>query len=158
MEQLLTQTHNQEIPASKALSYATRFGEVALREDRLISFPAGILGFQTCTVFGLSRLPNNEESPILLLQCINEPDVGFLIADPEILGLEIKAKDREQALQETGMSTETTQFLVILTMYEQDDSYYLTANLRAPVMIDSTTRKACQHILSNKNYTTQHKL
>lgn len=81
-----------------------------------------------------------------------------MVADPTLIGLEIKPEDRTTAIKETAMNPEHTQFLVILTMYEQGDSYYLTANMRAPIMINSETRAARQHILSNKDYTTQHKL
>ncbi|MFT7144657.1 MAG: flagellar assembly factor FliW [Alphaproteobacteria bacterium] len=148
----------QKVPVDKALNYDTRFGEVTLREDRLISFDKGLLGFNECTTFGLCKLPNADESPIMLLQCVNEPEIGFLVADPKILGLEIKDEDVAKALKEAGMSKESTQLMVILTMYDQEDSYYLTANLRAPLLIDSRTRKARQHVLTSKDYTTQHKL
>ncbi len=141
-----------------SLTYQTRFGEVALREDRLISFPKGLFGFDDCTVFGLSRMPNSSESPLLLLQCVNEPDLSFIVADPHALGLEIKEEDRATAFKETDMSKIDTQFLVILTMYDQGDSYYMTANMRAPILINSESRLGCQHILINKDYTTQHKL
>ena len=156
MEQALA--NEQTTPTGKALTYQTRFGEVTLREDRLISFPTGILGFNDCTVFGLSKIPNADESPLLLLQCVNEPEVCFLVADPAVLGLDIKAEDMNNALTESGMDKTNTQFLVILTMYEQENSHYLTANLRAPILIDSVKRTALQHILSNKDYTTQHKI
>tara|TARA_R110000868_G_scaffold218576_2_gene469160 strand:- start:86361 stop:86831 length:471 start_codon:yes stop_codon:yes gene_type:complete len=148
----------QTVPVEKALNYDTRFGEVTLREDRLINFAQGLLGFNECTTFGLSKLPNTDESPIMLLQCVNAPEIGFLVADPKILGLTIKDEDVSKALKEAGMSKESTQVLVILTMYDQEDSYYLTANLRAPLLVDSRTRQARQHILSSKEYTTQHKL
>lgn len=145
--------------AEKALVYTTRFGEVTLHEDRLISFPKGILGFSDCTTFGLSRLPNSEDSPIMLLQCVNEPEIGFLVAEPSILGLSIAAEDLSAAVTELKMDSETTQTLVILTLYNKGEGdFYLTANLRAPLFVDSTTREARQHILANKDYTTQHKL
>lgn len=153
-----TNLAEQTIPVDKALTYETRFGEVTLREDRLITFSNGLLGFTQCTTFGLSRIPNADESPILLLQCINEPDISFLVADPKTVGLEIKKEDVEKAIQECKLSKESIQTLVILTMYDQDDSYYLTANLRAPLFVDSRSRQAKQHILSSKEYTTQHKL
>jgi flagellar assembly factor FliW len=150
--------NTETIPAEKKLTYQTRFGEVNLRDDRLLSFPRGLLGFEDCTVFGLSQLPNTDESPLLLLQCINEPQFAFVVADPAVMGLTIEAEDREKAMTDTNMSKETTQFLSILTLYDQGDSYYVTANLKAPIMIDTTTRVARQHVLTSGNYTTQHKL
>lgn len=156
MQQSAVLEHN--IPADKALVYQTRFGEVTLRDDRLINFPKGLLGFADCTTFGLSKIPNAEESPIMLLQCVNEPEIGFLVADPKLLGANIEDADIANAMKEAGMSAESTGVLVILTMYDQEDSYYLTANLRAPLLVDSRTREARQHILANKEYTTQHKI
>jgi flagellar assembly factor FliW len=144
--------------ASAELTFNTRFGEVSLRADRLIEFPHGLFGFRECTQFGLTKLPNVDESPILLMQCVNEPSVAFLVADPAILGLDIKPEDRTSALAETKFAEADTQFLTILTLYDQGESYYLTANLRAPVLVDSAKRTAVQHILANKDYTTQHKI
>lgn len=143
---------------NQQLTFKTRFGEVTLRQDRLITFPQGLFGFRECTLFGLSKLPNVDESPILLMQCVNEPSVAFLVADPGLLGLDIKGGDRAEALQETSLGTDDTQFLSILTLYDNGDSYYLTANLRAPLLVDSNKRMGVQYILSNKDYTTQHKI
>ena len=110
----------QTIPVEKALTYNTRFGEVALREDRLITFKNGLLGFTGCTTFGLSRIPNADESPILLLQCVNEPEIAFLVADPKSIGLEIQDEDLSKAVKECQMTKENVQTLVILTMYDQE--------------------------------------
>lgn len=143
---------------AQATKYTTRFGEVELREDRLIDFPDGLFGFRDCTKFGLTRLPNVDESPLLLLQCVNRPEIAFLVADPNILGLNLKDADREQALTDTKMEKDHTQFLSILTMYDTGESYTITANLRAPLLVNSKTRTARQHILPNKEYTTQHKV
>lgn len=144
--------------AGKEMTFTTRFGEVRLREDRLIDFPQGLFGFRECTQFGLTKLPTVDESPIMLLQCVNVPAIAFLVADPKALGLEIKDTDRAQALEETQLPESETQFLAILTLYDNGDSYYLTANLRAPLLVDSNSRMGRQHILASKTYTTQHKL
>lgn len=151
-------TIETQVPQEHALAFTTKFGEITLRDDRLISFKKGLLGFDHCTTFGLSRLPNSEESPIMLLQCVNDENLAFLVADPAALGLTLQEEDKEEALKQTQMSKETTQFLVVLTMYDQESSYYLTANMRAPLMVDSHQRQACQHILGNKEYSTQQKV
>ncbi len=84
--------------------------------------------------------------------------MAFLVADPTVLGLELKDADREAALSETSYASEDTQFLTILTLYDNGDSYYLTANLKAPLLVDSNQRTGVQFILTSKNYTTQHKI
>lgn len=153
-----TNSQQNQNDTARQLVYHTRFGEVSLREDRLISFPQGVLGFGDCTTFGLSRIPNVDESPMMLLQCITDPEVCFIVADPAALGVEIAEKDHEKALKETGFSATDTQMLVILTLYDNGDSYYMTANTKAPLFIDSAKRVACQHILESRSYSTQHKV
>jgi flagellar assembly factor FliW len=140
------------------ISFTTKFGEVKLRTDRLIDFPHGLFGFQECTQFGFTKLPNVEESPIMLMQCVNQPSITFLVADPSTLGLTIAEEDKAEALSDTQLPKSDTQFLSILTLYESGNSYYLTANLRAPLLIDSQARTGLQYILTNKSYTTQHKI
>lgn len=140
------------------LTFTTRFGQVEVHEDRLITFPQGLFGFRECTSFGLAKLPNVENTPLLLLQCVNQPAIAFLVADPSTLGLEIAEADRAEALRETKMDAANTQFLTIITLYDNGDSYYLTANLKAPILIDSEQRGGTQFILSNKSYSTQHKI
>jgi len=144
----------------RSLTYATKFGDVHLREDRLLSFPKGLLGpvFANCTVFGLSTMPDSDDSPLLVLQCVNNPTYTFLVADPSSLNLEIDEMDKRQTLKELGLKREDTQFLLIITLYEHGDSFYLTANMRAPLVIDSVSRTGYQHILSNPRYTTQQKI
>ena len=149
---------NLEPDTKRHLHYDTNFGDIYLREDRLLSFPKGLLGLPGCTVFGLSRLPNVDESPLLLLHCVNDPQITFLVADPQVLGVPLKPEDMRQAIKDTGLTPKDTQFLVILTLYSDDEAGYLTANLRAPLLIDSRNRTGVQHILPNKEYTTQHKI
>jgi flagellar assembly factor FliW len=140
------------------LSFNTRFGQVELREDRLLEFPQGLFGFRECTQFGLAKLPAVDNSPLMLLQCVNQPSIAFLVADPSHLGVELGSSDVSEALTETSMPASDTQFLTILTLYDQGESYYLTANLKAPVLINSSSRTGLQFIFSNKSYSTQHKL
>jgi len=140
------------------LRYKTGFGEIALRDDRLLSFPSGLLGLPMCTVFGLSRMPQADESPLLLMHSVNDPSITFLSADPDVLGLNLREEDRKKAIKEVGFSPRDTQFLVILTLYQDGEAGYLTANLRAPVLIDSKLRVGQQHVLSNKDYSTQQKI
>ena len=142
----------------RMLHYDTNFGNVALRDDRLISFPHGLLGLGWCTVFGLSRMPESDESPLLLLHCVNDPAITFLCADPDVLGTPLKEEDKKSAIKEVGYNPKDVQFLAILTLYNDGDAGYLTANLRAPVVIDSRKREGRQHVLANKEYSTQQKL
>lgn len=150
--------HSDANPHAEQLTFSTRFGEVTLRADRLLTFSHGLFGFRDCTQFGLAKLPNVEGSPLLLMQCVNQPAIAFLVADPDTLGIGLTEADKAEALAETKLGAGSTQFLTILTLYDAGENYYLTANLKAPVLIDSAARSGVQFILSNKAYSTQHKV
>lgn len=153
-----TPLHTDAPTTDEALTFTTRFGEVSLRADRLITFPHGLFGFRECTQFGIAKLPNVEGSPLMLMQCVNQPAIAFLVADPEALGAPLTEGDKTEALEDTKLASSSTQFLTILTLYDAGENYYLTANLKAPVLIDSANRTGVQFILSNKSYSTQHKV
>ncbi len=140
------------------MNFTTRFGEISVRTDRILDFPHGLFGFRECTQFGLAKLPNVDNSPLLLMQCINQPSIAFLVADPETLGVGYTSADKQEAIEETKLGVVSTQMLTILTLYDAGENYYLTANLKAPVLIDSNRKAGVQFILSNKNYSTQHKV
>ncbi|NBV54315.1 MAG: hypothetical protein EBR79_01215, partial [Proteobacteria bacterium] len=154
--------HASTAKASKTsasnLTFTTKFGEITLNPNLLLSFPHGLFGFRECTQFGLAKLPGMESSPLMLMQCTNQPAIAFLVADPSQLGLEISAEDKTDALKQTKLNGKTTQFLTILTLYDSGESYYLTANLKAPVLVESQTQTGVQFILNNKSYSTQHKI
>jgi flagellar assembly factor FliW len=60
----------------------TRFGSVELPEDKMISFPEGILGFP-----GLKRyiLIDYEDTPVKWLQAVDDPDVAFIVMPAQSL-------------------------------------------------------------------------
>ena len=58
----------------------TRVGEREIAEETIITFPKGLIGFENHREFVL--LPVGEDSPFLLLQSLDDPRLGFLVADP----------------------------------------------------------------------------
>ena len=60
----------------------TRFGLVAIAEDRVISFPKGLLGFSECTRFCL--LEPGADACFFWLQSLDEPGLAFVITAPSL--------------------------------------------------------------------------
>ena len=152
-------------PANKVINFPTKYGDVELREDRLLSFPKGLKGLEHWTVFGLAEL---EGTPFMLMPSINQPEYTLLIADPEVIGFEYAAADKAKALAETGFNAKTTQWVVLvhesrnpkMSAAEEatDDSMFVVANMRAPLLIDTETRMGMQYIFNSEDYPLQYKL
>src|SRR5438105_5040059 len=58
----------------------TRFGVVNLDEKRIITFPAGLLGFSSYKSFAL--LQPDDEGVFYWLQSLEAPELAFVVTDP----------------------------------------------------------------------------
>ncbi len=58
----------------------TRLGEREIDRESIIMFPRGLIGFDRHRRFVL--LPVKEDSPFLVLQSMEDPQLGLVVADP----------------------------------------------------------------------------
>ena len=58
----------------------TRLGRMSLPEDRVLTFPRGLIGFMGHREFTLIQI--RDDSPFLILQSLDDPKLGLLVADP----------------------------------------------------------------------------
>lgn len=131
----------------------TRFGVVDLDERRIISFPAGLLGFANYRNFAL--LQPDEEGMFYWLQSLESPELAFVVTDPSLWVAGYEATIRREQMDELGLGRlEEAQVLVIVNKYGQS----LTANLQGPLVINLSNQKAMQLVLADKRWTTRHEI
>lgn len=132
-----------------------RFGTLEVAHDRVLDFPRGLPGFPECKQFIV--MDHDRETPLRWLQCVDRPEVAFLIVEPQQVlasyGVEVPA----HVLAFLGWSDESHDpadvlVFVILNAGEAD----LTANLRAPVVVNARTRRAFQLILEDPALPLRH--
>jgi flagellar assembly factor FliW len=58
----------------------TRLGRQAVDLDKIIRFPRGIIGFEDLKEFTLLQI--RPDAPFLVLQSVDDPGLGLLVADP----------------------------------------------------------------------------
>lgn len=58
----------------------TRLGRRAIDPSKIITFPRGLAGFEGEHEFTLLQI--RPDAPLLILQSMNRPEVGLLVADP----------------------------------------------------------------------------
>lgn len=139
----------------------TRFGEVEIDEANVIRFVESIPGFPETEQFVL--IPHKEDSPFVWLQSVDAPDVAFVVTDPWLFFEDYKPTVNEvdlEKLEVAGEAEDTSDvawvMLSILTL--PSDPKKMTANLKAPVIINTRNNTAKQVILSSEDYTTKHRL
>ncbi len=127
----------------------SRFGQVQCAVEDLINFPDGILGFAELKKFILLDDPNDEI--FAWLQSCDEPAIAFPVLEPELFVEQYKvnlAKSDQDALG--APPREQLSYFSIVTVPE--DPTKMTANLKAPVLINRATRIARQCVLQDNNW------
>ncbi len=131
----------------------TRFGEIEVREKDIISFPGGLVG-----VPGIARyvvIDRPEDGPFRRLQAIERPDTAFVIADPLVFFPRYRLPVAAEDLKDIELSDPADGVVaVILTV--PHDPRQITANLLAPVVINTRARLGMQLILTAPEYTAAH--
>lgn len=134
---------------------SARFGDLTVDEQEIIHFRNGLPGFPEEQEFLL--LPYQENSPFVFLQSVREENLSFLLTDPFVFFADYEFKLEDNIVQDLELSSENLpQILNIVTVPE--DVEKMTANLLAPVIINTRNRRGIQIVLENASYTTKHLL
>lgn len=131
----------------------TRFGDVEIAEDRVMSFPKGLLGFGDRTRYCL--LQPNEDACFLWLQSVEDPTLAFVVTDPALFVPDYSVPIRADQMEALGMSSlDDAQVFVIVNKVGDT----LTGNLQGPLVVSAASRQGEQFVLSEKRWTTRHSL
>ena len=128
------------------------FGEIEVDESRFINFEDGILGFPDLKRF---MLIHDEESGganlISWMQSIDEPAFAMPVIDPLKVCSDYNPEVEDELLTNLG-DVQGDDILVLTTVTVPPEIEKMTANLRAPFIINASNLKACQIILEDEKY------
>ncbi len=135
------------------LVQTSRFGDVDIAEDRVITFAKGLLGFASFTRFCLLEPAN--DACFFWLQSLEDPSLAFVVTDPALFVPEYSVPIRPEQVTDLGLASfDDAKVLVIVNKIDQT----LTGNLQGPLVINVTNRTAEQLVLVDKRWTTRHAL
>jgi flagellar assembly factor FliW len=127
----------------------TRFGTVEISEKDILSFPEGLLGFSQYTKFVLLDDPNDEI--FAWLQSCQQPGLAFPVLEPEIYTKSYKVNLSKHDLEALNLSA-NDRYRVFNIVTIPNDVTLMTANLKAPVVINVPKRQAKQVVLQENDY------
>ncbi len=131
----------------------TRFGTIEIAEDRVITFPKGLLGFAEYKRYCL--LEPADDACFFWLQSLDDPSLAFVVTDPSFFVSEYSVPIRDDQMAELKLPRlEDAQVFVIVNKIDQS----LTGNLQGPLVVNTITRSAEQFVLAEKRWTTRHPL
>ena len=129
---------------------ATRlFGEIEIDESKIITFEDGIIGFPDMKKFTLIFDEEKEGRPsISWLQSMAEPEIAFPVMDPLFVCETYNPSVEEELLKNLGTIKEDNLY-VLVTVTVPQNIKELAVNLKAPIVINTDTRKASQIIVED---------
>jgi flagellar assembly factor FliW len=128
------------------------FGEIELDENKVIYFANGIFGFEDYKEYTLLFDEEDGERPdISWLQSLEEPALAIPVVNPFVIKPDFNPEVEDELLKTLGnLSDENIVVLVSVTVPGEIEK--ITANLKAPFIINSDERKGAQIVVENTDY------
>jgi flagellar assembly factor FliW len=134
------------------LIQTSRFGPVTLHGEDILDFPEGILGFNDLRRFVLLDDPNDEI--FAWLQSCEVAQIAFPVLEPELFAQNYQVSLTKHDLESLslpvvqGQGPRVRSFSIITI---PEDPTQMTANLKAPIVINIEKRIARQIVLQDNN-------
>ena len=121
---------------------------VEVNEENLIHFDYGIPGFEELKKFAIVDI--EEYSPFLLLHSVEDYNIAMIVLNTGLLDLEEDFKIPEKKLKELNNNKEHEVGVFLILKITGSDKQ-ITANTKAPVLINFQNQRGRQIILDNEN-------
>lgn len=125
----------------------TAFGTFDVAPDQIVTFPAGLPGFEECRRFVV--LSSRELEPFKCLQSVEGPSASFLAVDPRRVFPEYRCLLSDVDRVRLGEPEEASLvWLAVVTVLDEQT----VVNLRAPVVVNPARMLGYQLMPSNSLY------
>ena len=127
---------------NKEIEIDTRLGRRCIDTDKVIRFPRGLAGFEDEQDFILLQI--RPEAPLLILQSVNNPQVGLLVADPYsfLQSYPVMVGDAEQKLLQIERMEDAA--ILVTVSIPAGEPEKAALNLTGPIVINHEARIGLQ--------------
>jgi flagellar assembly factor FliW len=129
--------------------YALQHPVFAPKEEPIISFPAGLVGFPDLCSFRLFE--PSESYPLKFLQSVEHAEVSFTAIDVAAIKPDYQFDLNEEDAAFLALEKPENALVLALVVIPKDPRQ-MTANLAGPVVINIQTRQGRQIILNTEKY------
>lgn len=132
------------------------FGAINIEENDIFSFEEGLPGFEYTKKYILIK---NEdlESPFHWLQSVDRPEYAFVVVDPFKAMEDYTIDVPDSDIEALGIDTPEDMFIYCIVVIPEDITR-ISANLKAPVIMNSRLKRGKQVLLENNTYSIRHYL
>jgi len=132
------------------------FGEIEVDESGIIEFPEGLPGFEKLKKFVVLDKADGG-MPFHWLQSIDDTSIAFVIIDPFYIKNDYEIDIDDEEISVLGVS-DLKDVLVYTIVVVPKIIANMTANLRAPVLINVANKVGKQVVLHNTDYDVSFKI
>lgn len=118
------------------------FGEIEVEPSHIYHFPNGMLGFED--LFDYILISEESTEPFKWLISVDAPQIGFPLLSPWHLDMAYEP--------DWKFNMKTQALFVVITL--EDENHNMSANMKAPVILNIETNTGEQVILPSDKYTT----
>ena len=130
-------------------------GTIVYEEDEIITFEKGVPGFQDLKNFVIKEV--GEDSPFSILQSIEDKEIGFILISPFLVNDKYEINLSKEIINNLKIKSPDEVLLYsIVTL--SSNMKEITANLKAPIIINFNTKKAEQYIIDKDIYKIKEKI
>ncbi len=129
------------------------FGEIVLDDNKIINFPNGIMGFEDYKRYTLlyDIADDKDKFSISWLQSLDEPNFALPVVNPYHIKPDYNPIVEDEMLKLIGDTNEEN-LVILLSLTVPADITKMSANLKAPFIINSDSQKGIQLIVENQDY------
>lgn len=128
------------------------FGEIELDESKIINFDNGILGFEDCKRYTiLYDAVEGERPEISWLQSLDEPALALPVISPFIIKPDYNPLIEDELIKSLGELNEDN-IVILVSVTVPSDIEKISANIKAPFIINTELKKGAQIIAENQEY------
>ena len=124
-------------------------------QETVIHFEEGLIGFSDFKQFNL--LENDYLSPFRLLRAVESSDVGFLVVDPSSRVADYSEMIPDREWESIGVTSRADR-LAFVTVVLGPTAEESTANLQAPMLINTKDMIGKQVILTDSGFSVREPL
>ena len=132
---------------------SSRFGRLVVEDDRLVTFPHGLLGFPEMARFTVVQIGTDDN--FQWLQSTDDPNLAFVVTNPSLFFREYDVPLREESHRDLQIASEADVQVLVICNKVGD---WLTGNLLGPILLNRENRLAQQIVLTEKKWTTRQPL
>lgn len=127
------------------------FGTVEIDEEKVLFFESGLIGLEEYKKFAVIHDAQDEKVTISWLQSLEESNFALPIIDPLFIKPDYDPVVEDEWLASLGVA-KNEDYFVLVTLTVPENIEKMTANLKAPLVINMNTRKGAQIIAENQDY------